>query len=167
MIDNLFNTPTDEVNRLITELSETREALRDVSSRLNRIETRLKRAFPHAFANRPAKERSENPRKEIGVPTLTSETAQKLYEEIIEQARKSGVEDVRDRLSALSLPDLSFLRHELGASLGKRKPSAKTLIEIILGRVRESVMLSRHTDRQQLVEQSAMPKNPSKEGEGQ
>ena len=125
MTDDLFNTATDEVNRLVTELSETKEALRDLSGKLTRIETRLKRVFPQAFAKRAAEKSSERQPSGSEASTLTPETALRLYEELVEHARNDQVEAVREKLSPLSLPDLSFLRRELSASLGKRKPSAK------------------------------------------
>ncbi len=86
-----------------------------------------------------------------------------LYEELIEHARKDRFEEVRQRLSSLSLPDLSLLRRELGASLGKRKASPKVLIETIVGRIKESVMLSKHTNRQALLDKSGAPKDSEKE----
>lgn len=163
MTDGLFNTPADEVNRLIVELRETKEALRDLSGKLTRIETRLKRVFPQAFAKRSDKRSKEKPIVGNEAATLTVETAMALYEELVQHARNDRFEEVRQKLSSLSIPDLSFLRRELGASLGKRKASPKVLIEVIVGRIRESVMLSKHTNRQQLLDQSLPPKDSTKE----
>ena len=70
MTDNLFNTPADEVDRLVAELSETKDALRDLSGKLTRIETRLKRVFPQAFAKR-SNERKEKPLSGNEAATLT------------------------------------------------------------------------------------------------
>jgi len=164
MTDNLFNTPAEEVDRLVAELSETKGALRELSGKLTRIETRLKRVFPQAFPKRTG-ERREKPLAESEPATLNPETAIALYEELVEHARNDRFEEVHRKLSSLSLPDLSFLRRELGASLGKRKPSPKTLIEVIVGRLRESVMLSKHTNRQELLDQSDLQRDPSKERE--
>jgi len=164
MTDNLFNTPADEIDRLVTELRETKEALRDLSGKLTRIETRLKRVFPQAFP-KAIKERKEKPLSENQPTSLTPETAMVLYEELVQHARNDRLEQVSNRLSSLSIPDLSFLRRELGASLGKRKPTAKTLIEAIVGRIRESVMLSKHTDRQQLLGQSGPATDSTKESD--
>ncbi len=47
--------------------------------------------------------------------------------------------------------------------IGEEEAFGIVLIEVILGRVRESVMLSKHTNRQQLVEQSGSPKDSPKE----
>jgi len=68
MTDDLFNTPTEEVNRLVAEVHETKELLRDVSSKLSHIETRLKRVFPTAF---PPKKGGDNWEKNAAGPGAT------------------------------------------------------------------------------------------------
>jgi len=109
MTDDLFNTPAEEVDRLIAELHETKDVLRELSGKLTRIETRLKRAFPQAFAakTKVIKQRAASGQEP---PTLTPENAMALYEELVELARKSQIEEVQRRLSSLDLADLSFLR---------------------------------------------------------
>jgi hypothetical protein len=164
MSENLFNTPSEEVSRLAIELSETKEALRDLSSKLGRIETRLKRVFPQAFA-RKTTAGGQRPSEGHEPPTLTPETAMALYEKLVEQARNDQLDQVRQELSVLNLADLSFLRRELGASLGKRKASPRVLIEVITSRVRESVMLSKHTDRRQLLSESSSTDDSPKENQ--
>jgi hypothetical protein len=162
MTADLFSTPTDEVNRLVSELRETKEALRDLSSRLGRIETRLKRVFPSAFPKKEPVAKKRGPAIQEP-PTLTAEQAMTLYQELVDLARKDQLAEVRSRLSSMNLPDLSLLRTELGAPLGKKKPSAKALTDAILGRIKESVMLSKHTNRQQLLDQPTAPKDPTSE----
>src|ERR1700751_4938535 len=105
MTDDLFNKPADEVDRLVAELIETKEALRDLSGKLTLIETRLKRVFPQAFAKRAAEKSSERQPSGTEASTLTPETALKLYEELVEHARNDQVEAVREKLSRFSLPD--------------------------------------------------------------
>src|SRR5271165_2781013 len=133
MTDDLFNTPADEVSRLVKELTETKEALREMAGKLARIETRLSRVFPQAFAKAANDRKKAKPGKVSEPTTLTANTAMVLYEQLVEDARNNRFDEVRQRLSSLSVPDLSFLRRELGASLGKRKPSPTTLIEVIVG----------------------------------
>jgi len=163
MTDDLFNTPAEEVGRLVKELGETKEALRELSGGLAHIETRLSRVFPAAFA-KPPRERKKKADGIAEAATLTANTAMALYEQLVEDARNNRFDEVRQKLSSLSVADLSFLRRELGASLGKRKPSAKVLTEVIISRIRESVMLSKHTNRQQLLDQphSDSAKEPNK-----
>lgn len=163
MTDDLFNTPAEEVSRLVSELQETKQALRDLSSKLGRIETRMKRVFPSAF---PKKTEPVAKRRAPAIqepPTLTVEQAMTLYQELVDLAKKDQLAEVHRRLSSMNLADLSLLRAELGAPLGKKKPSAKSLTDAILGRIKESVMLSKHTDRQQLLEQPTPPKDPTSE----
>lgn len=50
---------------------------------------------------------------------------------------------VRDKPAA----DLLFIAKELGISLPKSKPSPNAAREAILGKVRESLLLSRHNPR--------------------
>jgi hypothetical protein len=161
MTDDLFNTPADEVTRLAKELSETKEAVRELSGKLGRIETRLRRVFPEAFAKSTRARKHDSTKGSDEATTLTPTTAMEFYELLVEAAKNNRFEEVRQKLSSLSHADLSFLRRELGASLGKKKPSPKALTEAIIGRIRESVMLSKHTNRQQLVEQSS-PQEPEK-----
>jgi hypothetical protein len=165
MTDDLFNTASEEVARLIAEVRETKELLRELSSKLSRIDTRLRRAFPPAFAKE--KERKTRGGMSAGheAPTISPEQATALYEELVGLARENRFEEVQNRLSSLSVADLSLLRQELGASLGKRKPSPKTLIELILGRIKESVMLSKHTNRQELLDRSSAPNEPTNQAE--
>lgn len=137
--------------RLVTEVHETRETLKELSNKLSHIETRLKRAFPLAFPKKNPGRPSKTP-AEQEPPTITAEQALALYEELLQHAKKEQFDEVRNRLQSLGTADLSFLRRELGGSLGRRKPSQKTLIEIILRRLKESVMLSKHTNRQEQLE---------------
>lgn len=163
MSNALFNTPAEEADRLVAELHETKDVLRELSGKLTRIETRLKRVFPEAFAarNRVTKERVASGQAE---PTLTPESALAMYEQLVQTARVGHIEEARQRLLALPVPDLSVLRRELGAPLAKKKPSQRALVESILGRVRESVMLSKHTNRQELVDQDSPKRGPAGEG---
>jgi hypothetical protein len=55
------------------------------------------------------------------------------------------------------------LRIELGASLGKKKPSQPALLEAITSRVNESVMLTKHTSRQDLINRAGITGEESKD----
>jgi hypothetical protein len=150
MSENLFNTPSEEVSHLVTEIRDMRDILRELSSKLTRIETRLKRAFPVAYPKK-----SEKAAKTVAdqdPATLNPEQAMALYEELVRSSRKEEFEEVRNKLSSLNIADLALLRRELGISLGKRKPSQKTLMEAIQGRIKESVMLSKHSNRQEILD---------------
>lgn len=149
----LFNTPHEEAVRLAEELRDTKAALRDIAASLNRIEARVRRAFPSAFPKREPK-----PKRPSGLdqqqPSMSAEAALDLYNELVEQTKRDGVEAVRQRLTTVALPNLALLRRELGVSLGKKKSSVRAEVEAILGRLNESVMLTQHADRQQIIARS-------------
>ena len=101
-------------------------------------------------------------------PTMTPEQATKLYEELVGQAKKDEYQTLHERLVALTLPDLNLLRRELGASIGTKKPSRRVLEEAILGRIRQSVLLTKHADRDRIIEKaensSVLPKKIDETG---
>jgi hypothetical protein len=147
-----FNTPTDEVKRLVEEFRETKEALRGVSKRLSQIEVRMQRLFP-SLMPKNAGSRREKEESAGAEPTLTPEEAMHVYDELVALARTDNHQSVHDRLGGLGLADLNLLRQELGISLGKKKPSRKVLEEAVIGRIRESVLLSRHSNREHTASQ--------------
>jgi hypothetical protein len=149
---DLFNTPSDELKRLVDELRVVKEALREVSKRLAQIDMRMRRSFPTLFPEHSTKR--DRMQSSSDQPTLTPEQATQLYEELVTLAQNDKQSSVHDRLSAVSLPDLNLLRRELGATIGKKKPSRKALEDAILGRIRESVMLTRHANREKIIQQT-------------
>ena len=68
-----------------------------------------------------------------------------------QKAKAGETQQIRERLSSITIADLSLLRQELGISLGKRKPSRKMLTDSILSRLNESIMLSKHINREKIV----------------
>jgi len=137
--------PTQEdVAALAAEVRELKEVLREVSGKLGRIEKRLRFFFPDSFpgGSRKGKEPDirENP------PSITPQQALDLYSELVRMARSGQEQEVEARVTAMSLADLALLVKELGAPLGK-KPSRTGLTKSLMGRLKESIMLSRHTSR--------------------
>jgi hypothetical protein len=160
--ENPFNTVGEEVKRLVEEFRKTKEALREVSKRLSQIEVRMQRSFPSLMPKK-AESRREKGGLASAEPTLTPEEAMRVYDDLVELARRNNHQSVRDRLAGLGLADLNLLRQELGASLGKKKPSRKALEESVIGRIRESVLLSRHSNREHNQADSA-PDSPDDKG---
>lgn len=152
---DVFNTPEQEAKLLAGEIHEVKDVLRELSRKLSRIEARAKRAFPTAFQKSPARVKGGASRMASATPTMTVEQVMRVYDEVVEQAKGGNIEETRKRLEAMEVPDLNLLRTELGASIGKKKPSKPVLMEAILGRVNESVMLTKHTNRSQLIDQAA------------
>jgi hypothetical protein len=152
MTEDLFNSSEAEARRIADELREAKELLRDISRRIAHIEARVRRAFPSVS---PVKVSSRGSSAPPDAPTLSSSDALALYRELVTLMQQGEAEAVRSRLNQLRVPDLTVLRRELGVSLGKKKPSARAEIAAIVARMNESVHLSAHTNRQQLIDRSA------------
>lgn len=149
MNNDIFNTPLEEVKRLFEEIKEVKNTLIDLSRKISHIETRVKRAFPAAYPTDSLKEK-----KSLQVdrqPSLTTDQALHLYDELVSQVGRGDISLVKERLSSMNIAVLNLMRQELGVSLGKKKPSRKVLVEAILGRINESILLTKHVNREQLV----------------
>ncbi len=150
---DVFNTPEQEAAVLIKEIGEIKEVLRELSRKLSRIESRASRAFPSVARKSIGRPKGKN--SEVSSdPTMTVDEVMRLYDEMVDLAKGGKTENIHERLGSLELSNLNFLRSELGVSLGKKKPSRRILIEAVMGRIRESVMLTKHIDRNQLVDQN-------------
>lgn len=151
---DIFNTPEEEAKRLAEEIGAMKSVMRELSMTLSRIETRVKRAFPLAFTSSLPKGQ-EVARGVGGRSLLTSEQVLHLYDDFVQQWKSGNFDSVKERLNAMSEADLLLLREELGVPLGKKKPSRKVLIEAIMRRINESVKITMHVDRKQLLEDSS------------
>lgn len=143
----MFRTPEEEVKELVKELRELKDVLREISSKVAHIDARAKRSFPAAFPKAQAGPRVSGP-KIKDPPTISPQEALKLYDDLLAMAKQGDKEEVQNRLKTMGLPDLALLSRELGVSLGKSKPSRKVLLNGILGRINESMMLSTSSLRQ-------------------
>lgn len=143
----MFRTTEEEVKELVKELRELKDVLRDISRKVAQIEARAKRAFPSAFPKAQTGPKPPTP-KLTDPPTISPQEAIKLYDDLVATAKQGDKEDVQNRLKTMGLPDLALLSRELGVSLGKSKPSRKMLLNGILGRINESMMLSTSSLRQ-------------------
>jgi hypothetical protein len=157
MNEDIFNTPEEEARKLAEEIKGLREVLNDLSRTLSKIENRFQRAFP-SLPLRPVriKKGVSSVREQ---PTLTPEKALQLYDELVQQAKAGDTKTIKERLASISIADLSLLRQELGISLGKKKPSRKALIEAVWGRINESLMLSKHVNREEMLNISSEHKS--------
>lgn len=143
----MFRTPEEELKELVKELRELKEVLREISSKVTHIEARAKRSFPAAFPKAPPGPKV-SASKITDPPTISPQEALKLYDDLVAMAKQGDKEEVQNRLKTMGLPDLALLSRELGVSLGKSKPSRKVLLNGILGRINESMMLSTSSLRQ-------------------
>jgi len=145
--DDFFSTPEEAVKQLALELRELREMLREMSAKLSRIETRAKRTFPSGFPAKPKRPQGTQPDSGLEPPTISPDRALQLYDELVIMVRNGNRDGAERQLGSMGVSDLALLVKELGLSAGKSKPSSKFLISRILGRAKESVMLSKHASR--------------------
>lgn len=137
----MFRTTEEEIRELVKELRELKDVLREISGKVAQVEARAKRAFPAAFPKTQPGQRSPAP-KLTDPPTISPQEALRLYDDLVVMAKQGDKEQAQRRLESMGLADLFLLSRELGVSLGKSKPSRKTLLNGVLGRINESVMLS-------------------------
>jgi len=147
MEKDIFRTAEEEAKQVVAEMHELKELLREVAGKIGRIESRMKRAFPDAFLPFQ-KNKSSSAYGSRELASFSAADALKVYDELVNEYRAENRETVRSRLSGINTPNLLVMGHELGATLGRKKPSRKTLTEAILGRISESVMLSKHVNRE-------------------
>jgi len=136
-----------ESGGLVEEIGELKEILRDVSRKLTRLETQVKRGVLSAGSKT-----SDIPTgADVNKPAnLSAANVLEVYEELRLQAKKGNEEEVRKKLLAMSATDLNLMCCELGMPPSSKNPSRKKMFELIIGRIKQSLRLSRHIDRQTL-----------------
>lgn len=139
-----FRTPEQEVLKLLEECAELRRTLKTISAQVSRMENRVKRAFPAiATQVRERKTGGSHPSK----ATLTPEQAIAEFDRVVGLAAEGANDDAVRILEGKSAADLQVMAKELGISFSKSRPSIRKMREAIVGKVRESVLLSRHHRR--------------------
>ncbi len=138
-----------ETGGVLDEIGELKAILREVSKKLTRIEAQVKRGGLSACSKT-----SELPAiavADVEKPAnLSTDNVLEVYEELRLQAKKGHELEVRQKLSAMSATDLNLMCCELGMPPSSKNPSRKKMFELIIGRIKQSLMLSRHIDRQTL-----------------
>jgi hypothetical protein len=87
------------------------------------------------------------------VPVMTREQVLAFYDGLVHLA-KCGEEQVAlRRLDELAEADIRVLVRELGVVLGRRRQSRAALREAVLGRLKQSILLGKHTTRANQAEQ--------------
>ncbi|OCR02464.1 hypothetical protein BCD67_00815 [Oscillatoriales cyanobacterium USR001] len=144
--EEILQLDEEEIVQLTDEIAELKGIMREISKKLTRIESKVKRRListskisglktdPLAFSE----EKTEN---------LSPEQVLEVYEQLRLKAKEGNEEEVKEKLADLNLNDLTLLCSELGASVGGKSPSRKKMIDAIIGRIKQSLMLSRHIDR--------------------
>jgi type I restriction-modification system DNA methylase subunit len=96
---------------------------------------------------------AEQKRQRATSGTLSASASVRPEEALAEFDRLVGLvasgasKDAERIVEAKSASDLSLIAKELGVSFPKSKPSVKAMREAIFGKVRESVLLTRHNSR--------------------
>ena len=136
-----------ESGGLVEEIGELKEILREVSKKLTRLETQVKRGLLSAGSKT-----SDIPTgADVNKPAnLSAANVLEVYEELRLQAKNGNEEEVRKKLLAMSASDLNLMCCELGMPPSSKNPSRKKMFELIIGRIKQSLRLSRHIDRQTL-----------------
>lgn len=136
-----------ESGGLVEQIGELKEILRDVSRKLTRLETQVKRGVLSAGSKT-----SDIPTgADVNKPAnLSAANVLEVYEELRLQAKNGNEEVVRQKLLAMSATDLNLMCCELGMPPSSKNPSRKKMFELIIGRIKQSLRLSRHIDRQTL-----------------
>ncbi|MEO6861518.1 MAG: hypothetical protein ABI180_08280 [Microcoleus sp.] len=136
-----------ESGGLVDEIGELKEILREVSKKLTRIEAQVKRGGLSAGSKTAQLPTVADVEKSAN---LSTDNVLEVYEELRLQAKKGHELEVRQKLSAMSATDLNLMCCELGMPPSSKNPSRKKMFELIIGRIKQSLMLSRHIDRQRL-----------------
>ena len=138
-----FRSPEQEILKLLEECVELKRTLKGISAQLGRIENRVKRAFPGVAEQARQREIAAHQ----ATPSASREEILAEFDNIVRLAA-SGANDEAERIiESKSALDLSAIAKELGVAFNKSKPSIKAMREAIFGKVRESVLLSRHSTR--------------------
>ncbi|MEG4026157.1 hypothetical protein [Microcoleus sp. S13C4] len=136
-----------ESGGLVEEIGELKEILRDVARKLTRLETQVKRGVISAGSKTSDIRRGADVNK---LANLSAGNVLEVYEELRLQAKNGNEEEVRQKLLAMSATDLNLMCCELGMPPSSKNPSRKKMFELIIGRIKQSLRLSRHIDRQTL-----------------
>ncbi|HAT14678.1 MAG TPA: hypothetical protein DCS91_14890 [Microcoleaceae bacterium UBA11344] len=140
----------EETVQLVEEISELKEILREVSRKLTRIETQVKRGATSAASKTSELPNSQTAADVKKPANLPAEQVLQVYEELRLKAKNGKEQEVREKLLTMSATDLNLMCCELGMPPSSKNPSRRKMFELIIGRIKQSLMLSRHIDRQTL-----------------
>jgi hypothetical protein len=139
-----FRDSEQEVIKLLEECAEMRRTLKSISGQLGRIESRVKHAFPAATQKVQERKRA---RSDVAANTLSSEGALAEFDKLVALVTSGASQDAERIVDSRSSADLLAIAKELGVSFSNSRPSVKDLKAAVFGKVRESVLLSRHNTR--------------------
>lgn len=139
-----FRTPEQEVVRLLEDCADLKRMLQSIAGQISRMEARVKKAFPQeAELVQERRKTSSN----LANPSMSREEALAEFEKVVRLASSGNASDAERLLHDRSPADLLMIARELGVTFPKSKPSARAMRDAIFGKVRESILLSRHSPR--------------------
>lgn len=139
----------EQTVELVDEIGELKEILREVSRKLTRIEAKVKRGA--TAASKTSEFQNSQAAADVKTPVnLSAENVLQVYEELRLTAKNGNEQLVTQKLLAMSATDLNLMCCELGMPPTSKNPSRRKMFELIIGRIKQSLMLSRHIDRQSL-----------------
>lgn len=140
----------EETLNLVDEIGEIKEILREVSRKLTRIETQVKRGVTSAASKTSDFQNSQTAADVKKPANLPADNILQVYEELRLKAKNGKEQEVKAKLLTMSATDLNLMCCELGMPPSSKNPSRRKMFELIIGRIKQSLMLSRHIDRQSL-----------------
>ncbi|MET4207770.1 hypothetical protein [Bradyrhizobium sp. LA2.1] len=140
-----FRTPDEEVQKLLEECEELKRTLKTISFQLSRMENRVKAAFPAAAAKIKEQRTAQSAQRKS---TLSTEQALAEFDNVVRLASSGATSEAETYLSRRPSADLLAIAKEVGVTFPSNKPSVRAMLEAILGKVRESLLLSRHSRRE-------------------
>jgi superfamily I DNA/RNA helicase len=142
-----FRDKHQELEHLVQELKETKDLMKDISSKMTQIERHVKRAFLPVQANkRDLKGKADGRTARIvEKPTINAEQALAIFDELKSLSLSERGNEALKRLEKMIVPDLRMIAHEVGLAFAS-KPSKKLLISRIRGRINESMLLSKNVN---------------------
>jgi hypothetical protein len=142
-----FRDKHQELERLVQELKQTKDLMKDISSKMTQIERHVKRAFlPLQATKRAVRDKADGKTARIvEKPTIDEIQALAIFDELKSLSLSEQGNEALARLEKMIVPDLRTIAHEVGLAFAS-KPSKKLLISRIRSRINESMLLSRNVN---------------------
>jgi chromatin segregation and condensation protein Rec8/ScpA/Scc1 (kleisin family) len=132
-MDNIFPTMEQEAQRAADELYENKVQIKELLNKLNQIEKRLKAVAPAIEIKKPSKG------KPASKQTFSEQYLKDKYENLSNHFKENTTE-VLNELISMDKNELGALVKFLGVPVSQ-KPSQKKLIDLTVGRLKESKLL--------------------------
>ena len=157
-----FRNRDEELAHLSRQMADIREALREIAGRVAQIERHVKRSFgvsqlPGQATIKGTKRPADGAPEQ---PTMSAGEAMSAFDGLVRTWKEQSPEQVESQLQEMGTADLKLMVRELGLSFAS-KPSRKALTAGIVGRINESIMLSRNTNLTPPRSQSTSPEQGS------